>query len=65
MESSEMLTNDGVPTGDDHHFRREDRGLRWRRIAGHLADASGGSNDRIGEHREVAAVGAGACGAVA
>jgi|688.fasta_scaffold230633_1 hypothetical protein len=38
MESSEMLTNDGVPTGDDHHFLREDRGLRWRRIAGHLAE---------------------------
>lgn len=23
---------------NDHHFRREDRTLRWQRIAGHIAD---------------------------
>ncbi len=25
-------------TVDDHHFRREDRTLRWQRIAAHIAD---------------------------
>ena len=25
------------PHSNDHHFRREDRSLRWQRIAGHLA----------------------------
>ena len=24
-------------TADDHHFRREDRALRWQRIASHIA----------------------------
>ena len=24
-------------TADDHHFRREDRAVRWRRIASHIA----------------------------
>jgi len=28
-------------TTDDHHFRREDRASRWRRIAAHLADHPG------------------------
>jgi hypothetical protein len=23
---------------DDHHFRREDRAVRWRRIASHIAE---------------------------
>jgi hypothetical protein len=26
------------PTTDDHHFRREDRALRWQRIAAHIAE---------------------------
>ncbi len=25
------------PPSDDHHFRREDRALRWRRVADHIA----------------------------
>jgi hypothetical protein len=25
-----------TPHSDDHHFRREDRTLRWQRIAGHI-----------------------------
>ncbi len=25
-------------TVDDHHFRREDRALRWQRIAAHIAE---------------------------
>jgi hypothetical protein len=31
-----MAFND--PTSDDHHFRREDRTLRWERIAGQIAE---------------------------
>jgi hypothetical protein len=26
-----------ISATDDHHFRREDRVLRWHRIAGHIA----------------------------
>ena len=25
-------------TADDHHFRREDRAVRWQRIASHIAE---------------------------
>ena len=25
-------------TADDHHFRREDRAVRWQRIAAHIAE---------------------------
>lgn len=25
-------------TAEDHHFRREDRAVRWRRIASHIAE---------------------------
>ncbi len=25
-------------TADDHHFRREDRTVRWQRIAAHIAE---------------------------
>jgi hypothetical protein len=36
MELSQ--SNQGsVAADDDHHFRREDRVLRWQRIASHLA----------------------------
>jgi len=27
-----------APPSSDHHFRREDRSLHWRHIAGHLSD---------------------------
>lgn len=30
-----MVFND--PASDDHHFQREDRTLRWQRIAGQIA----------------------------
>jgi hypothetical protein len=31
------MGNTSNPTTDDHHFRREDRVLRWQRIASHIA----------------------------
>ncbi len=31
------MGNTSNPSTDDHHFRREDRVLRWQRIAGHIA----------------------------
>jgi hypothetical protein len=30
-----------LPPFNDHHFRREDRTLRWRRIASHIAAQPG------------------------
>lgn len=33
--SINMVFND--PASDDHHFQREDRSLRWQRIAGQIA----------------------------
>jgi hypothetical protein len=31
------MVDSSNPTTDDHHFRREDRALRWQRIAAHIA----------------------------
>ena len=33
-----VMGKTSIPTTDDHHFRREDRVLRWQRIAGHIAE---------------------------
>jgi len=33
-----VMENHSYPTTGDHHFRREDRVLRWKRIAGHIAE---------------------------
>jgi hypothetical protein len=30
------MGNTSNPTTDDHHFRREDRTVRWQRIAAHI-----------------------------
>ena len=32
------MENASNPPADDHHFRREDRVLRWRRISAHIAE---------------------------
>jgi hypothetical protein len=31
------MGNTSNPSTDDHHFRREDRVVRWQRIAAHIA----------------------------
>lgn len=37
MEIHLNPTTDIPSFGDDHHFRREDRSIRWQRIASHIA----------------------------
>lgn len=38
MENRSHPAVNSASTTDDHHFRREDRVLRWQRIADHIAD---------------------------
>ncbi|MBK1815531.1 hypothetical protein JIN84_07890 [Luteolibacter yonseiensis] len=38
MGNSPDPSTDFIQTGDDHHFRREDRVCRWQRISGHIAE---------------------------